>query len=162
MTRRRDRMFVLGAIGAIALAACSSEPVDDVTVSLDSLVAEAAPPPDLEPELIRVGEALYAQHCASCHGVELAGESDWRIPNDDRSLKPPPHNATGHTWHHSDRLLLETVRDGIDTPVSRMPVFARVLTDDDIEAILEFIKSNWGPQERLFQWEITWQEKQRG
>ena len=69
-------------------------------------------------------------------------------PNDDSSYPPPPHDSPGHTWHHPDRVLIEIIRDGSDFPQSRMPTFGDKLTDDDIEAILEFFKDNWGSEER--------------
>ncbi|MEC9312241.1 MAG: cytochrome c, partial [Pseudomonadota bacterium] len=51
------------------------------------------------------GEVLYAENCASCHGAELQGQPDWRAPGPDGRLPAPPHDETGHTWHHSDRVL---------------------------------------------------------
>jgi len=73
---------------------------------------------------------------------------------------PPPHDVTGHTWHHSDDLLLEIVTKGLDGVPSGMPRFKGVLTDDDILSILEFFKSGWRDEERAFQWQVTWQGRQ--
>ena len=42
-----------------------------------------------------------------------------------------------------------------------MPAFATVLSERDIADILEYLKANWGEQERGFQWQITWQETNR-
>ena len=36
-----------------------------------------------------------------------------------------------------------------------MTPFAGTLTEDDVLAILEFIKTSWGVDERLYQWEQT-------
>lgn len=101
------------------------------------------------------GPELYQQHCASCHRPDLSGDPDWKTPNDDGSYPPPPHDSSGHTWHHSDRVLLEIVRNGSDSPQSRMPAFGDRLTDEDILAILEFIKTSWGPAERDYQQQVN-------
>ena len=118
--------------------------------------------PDTETEVVvERGGDLYQANCASCHGTDLAGAPNWKTPNEDGSYPAPPHDSSGHTWHHSDRLLNEIIRDGSDLPQSRMPAFGDQLTDDDIEAILEFIKSSWGPQEREYQSQVTEQEEAR-
>jgi mono/diheme cytochrome c family protein len=36
-----------------------------------------------------------------------------------------------------------------------MPTFGDKLTREEVVAILEYIKSHWGPEERTFQWEQT-------
>jgi mono/diheme cytochrome c family protein len=119
------------------------------------------PPPPLDPQQVAQGQGLYNQYCAACHGLNGAGQPDWKIPNDDGSFKPPPHDISGHTWHHDDDLLLEIVTQGSDFPQSQMPTFGDQLTDDEVKAILEYIKSWWGPEERAFQWQVTWQASQQ-
>lgn len=107
---------------------------------------------------VALGAELYQEHCASCHRPDLSGDPDWKTPNDDGSYPPPPHDSSGHTWHHSDQLLLEIIRDGSNSPQSAMPAFGDRLTDADISAILEFIKTSWGPAERQYQQEVTQQD----
>lgn len=137
-----NRLIVAAAVLAAGIiTACSS---DTETMS------EAA--------LERGGE-LYQANCASCHGADLAGAADWKKPNDDGSYRPPPHDSSGHTWHHPDRVLIEIIRDGSDFPQSRMPAFGDRLTTEDIEAILEFIKTSWGPQEKAYQNQVTKQDQ---
>ena len=109
----------------------------------------------LDQDRVAVGAELYQENCASCHMADLSGDPDWKTPNDDGSYPPPPHDSSGHTWHHPDQVLIEIIRDGSDFPQSRMPAFGNRLTDDDIEAILEFFKANWGPRERAFQQQVT-------
>ena len=110
-------------------------------------------------EVLGRGAELYQQNCAQCHGADLSGDPDWKTPNEDGSYPPPPHDSSGHTWHHPDRILLEIISDGSDFPQSRMPAFGDRLDDDDIEAILEFIKSKWGPEERSYQRQVTDQDE---
>jgi mono/diheme cytochrome c family protein len=106
------------------------------------------------PELA-LGRDVYAAHCASCHGAELEGQPNWqtRLPNG--RMPAPPHDATGHTWHHSDDQLFTIVKSGVDAIVpgyeSDMPGFDGVLSKGEIRAVLAFIKSTWPTREREYQ-----------
>lgn len=101
------------------------------------------------------GASLYDTHCASCHGVDGEGMPNWKTPNADGSYPAPPHDSSGHTWHHSDDLLVDLVANGSDFAQSRMPAFGDRLDDDEIIAILEYIKTWWGPDELAFQREVS-------
>ncbi len=114
------------------------------------------PVPSLDPERVARGAELYAANCGACHGPELQGASDWKRSLPDGSLPPPPHDSSGHTWHHPDGLLLEIIANGGDPALnSKMPAFHEKLTLDEMRSILEFIKSKWGKDAREFQWWIT-------
>ena len=101
------------------------------------------------------GAALYAEHCAACHGPELEGQPDWRTPGADGVLPAPPHDETGHTWHHDNQLLFTYTRlggqetlaaRGVTNFTSGMPAFGDLMTEDEIWAVLAFIRSTW-PEE---------------
>ena len=100
---------------------------------------------------LATGRALYADHCAACHGVDLEGAPDWQRPGPDGRLPAPPHDETGHTWHHGDAMLFEYTQRGGQAYLddlgvafeSGMPAFGDVLKDDEIRAILAFIRSTW-------------------
>ncbi|WP_119680805.1 c-type cytochrome [Indioceanicola profundi] len=101
--------------------------------------------------VIARGAAIYADHCAACHGEQLEGQPDWRSRKPDGRLPAPPHDQTGHTWHHPDEVLFRIVKRGPAAAVagdyeSDMPGFAGVLNDEEIRAVLAFIKSTW-PQD---------------
>lgn len=70
-------------------------------------------------------------------------------------MPAPPHDETGHTWHHADSVLFGITKRGLVPPYappdyqSDMPGFARRLSDDDIWAVLAFIKSHWRTRELL-------------
>ncbi len=117
----------------------------------------AAPPiPTLVPEQITLGQTVYAKSCAACHGVNLEGKPNWQVPLSDGSLPPPPHDSTGHTWHHPDELLIDIIANGGDPKYnSQMPAFKDQLTSEQVAAVLEFIKSRWGRDEREYQWWMT-------
>lgn len=65
-----------------------------------------------EVERLALGRSLYGQHCASCHGVNLEGQPDWRKPLPNGRLPAPPHDASGHTWHHPDEILFRITKEG--------------------------------------------------
>lgn len=101
-----------------------------------------------DPELVAWGSEVYARSCASCHGAELQGEPNWTVRKADGTLPAPPHDASGHTWHHSDAQLFEMTKWGTAAVVgggypSNMPGFADKLVDGEIWAVLAFIKSDW-------------------
>lgn len=102
------------------------------------------------------GRAIYAAHCASCHGADLEGQPDWRVRQANGRLPAPPHDASGHTWHHPDRVLFEITRDGVAAHAppgyeSDMPGFGRTLSDAQIWAVLAYIKSRWPAEIRARQ-----------
>lgn len=105
--------------------------------------------------LAQEGARLYGEHCAACHGVNLEGQPDWMRRKPDGRLPAPPHDASGHTWHHSDRQLLMIVRDGLATIApgyaTDMPAFGQELSNKELLAILDFIKSRWQERQRAFQ-----------
>jgi mono/diheme cytochrome c family protein len=102
---------------------------------------------------VALGERVYAQHCAACHGAKLEGQPDWRKRLANGRLPAPPHDETGHTWHHADRVLFGITRNGLVPPnappnyESDMPAFAGKLSDDEIWAVLAYIKSRWTSRE---------------
>lgn len=101
------------------------------------------------------GRTLYANYCAACHGANLEGQPDWRQSLPNGRMPAPPHDASGHTWHHSDEELVLIVKGGLGAVApgyeSDMPAFGPVLSDDDIVAILGFLKSTWPKRERDYQ-----------
>jgi len=101
------------------------------------------------------GEALYVQYCAACHGVDGEGQPDWRTPNEQGVFPAPPHDSSGHTWHHSDQVLLRIIAEGGSMPNSGMPGFAEALDPAEMEAILAYIKTFWGSRELEFQQEVS-------
>lgn len=111
--------------------------------------------PDMnDPQRIAAGQIVYAQHCAACHGAELEGQPNWTVPRADGRLPAPPHDDSGHTWHHPFDQLFEITKFGMVPPnapenyASDMPAFGDRLTDAQIWAVLAYIRSRWSPEVR--------------
>lgn len=102
-------------------------------------------------ETVGVGARIYVTHCASCHGADLEGQPAWRDRRADGKLPAPPHDASGHTWHHPDGQLFKLTKIGPAalakakgvTYESDMPGYQGVLSDVEIVAVLSYIKSRW-------------------
>ncbi len=107
---------------------------------------------DLSLADVAIGESLYGAHCASCHGGELEGAPDWQTPGAGGIYPAPPHDETGHTWHHDDATLFAYTKlggagalnaQGLGGFQSGMPAFEDVLTEAEIRDVLAFIQSTW-------------------
>ncbi|MCL4798930.1 MAG: c-type cytochrome [Burkholderiales bacterium] len=102
---------------------------------------------------VALGKTVYDKHCAACHGANLEGQPRWQSRLPSGRMPAPPHDASGHTWHHPDELLFGMTKHGIVPGKyappgyeSDMPAFAGTLTDDEIWAVLAYIKSRWPPE----------------
>ncbi|HEV3011565.1 MAG TPA: cytochrome c [Burkholderiales bacterium] len=99
-----------------------------------------------------LGQKTYAQHCASCHGTKLEGQADWRKPLPNGRMPAPPHDDSGHTWHHPEEVLFGITKHGLVPPYappgyqSDMPPFGAVLSDAEIRAVLAYIGSHWSSE----------------
>lgn len=129
----------------------------------------ATPEPPQSVDLAE-GAELYQEYCASCHGADLEGQAGWRSAGEDGILPAPPHDETGHTWHHPDSILFDytklggkktLAKQGVDFQ-SGMPGFGNELTDAQIWNILAFIKSSWSARARQVQAVRTEAEQMRG
>jgi cbb3-type cytochrome c oxidase subunit III len=93
-----------------------------VAVLASALALRAAPEPD--------GAAIYKQKCVMCHGADGKG-----FP----AIKSP--DFTDPKWQASitDKEMVDAIKDGKKgTP---MPAFAGKLKDDEIQALVTFIRS---------------------
>ena len=98
-----------------------------------------------------MGEKVYLEQCASCHGVNLEGQNGWQDTMVNGMRLAPPHDKSGHTWHHSDQYLFLMTKYGIEELIGKkylnyMPAYKDVLTDNEIIAVLSYIKSTWPEQ----------------
>ena len=150
MSVRFRRAWVLAVAGAALLAAAGGV-IRQLGRDAERPLADAS-----DPALVALGAAVYGKHCASCHGRNLEGEPNWRRRRLDGTLPAPPHDATGHTWHHSDEQLFRLTREGPAAVAgkgyrSTMPGFAGTLEDREILAALAYVKSRWPAEVREVQ-----------
>jgi mono/diheme cytochrome c family protein len=134
-----------------------------------ALWQEGRPPadPDNRRQVAR-GQAVYARHCAACHGGKLEGQANWQVRLPSGRMPAPPHDASGHTWHHPDAVLFGITKHGLVPGKyappgyeSDMPAFGNVISDEDIWAVLAFIKSSWPQEIRRAQREIDSESRRR-
>lgn len=111
--------------------------------------------------LVARGAGVYGEHCAVCHGANLEGQTpEWRTRDERGALPAPPHDETGHTWHHPDQQLFIMVKHGMapfapEGYVSDMPAYDGILSDRDIIAVLSYIKSTWPPNIQASHTDLT-------
>jgi len=135
MTPRRIAMLViLGLAVLMIFLSTRTTPSDQ---SINARVSESVP----------AGAILYAQNCAVCHGDNLQGQPNWQQANADGSYPAPPHDASGHTWHHNDAYLIAVTTYGgaavTGVKTNAMPAFQNQLSDSDIALIINYIKGTW-------------------
>lgn len=140
MIWKRDLWLVLGVAAILGLGVWASYGLNwaDEVSGIDSA----------DSDMLALGRQVYAAECAACHGAELQGQADWRQRRSDGRLPAPPHDETGHTWHHPDAQLFALTKYGPAAIAggnyqSDMPAYEGVLSDDEIWAVLSYIKSRW-------------------
>lgn len=145
------------AVGAVTLALAPGlleQPAPAPETQAEPV--QPATPPALDSAEVALGERVYAEACASCHGANLEGQPDWQTRNAEGKLPAPPHDETGHTWHHPDAQLFAITKFGL-APIAGadyatdMPAFEGTLTDAEILAALAYIKSRWPERIRVHQ-----------
>ncbi len=145
-TDMNKRMLAIMAVTVVTVAAILAVLGWSAWPDPDPQHSEAS-----DSQMVERGATIYQQHCASCHGVNLEGQEGWQQRQPDGTLLAPPHDGSGHTWHHSDDMLFRITKFGTDAVVpgphkSAMIGFADILSDEEIWAALAYIKSRW-PQE---------------
>ncbi len=116
--------------------------------------------------IIENGKQIYSKNCASCHGINLEGQKNWMSRLPDGLMPAPPHDETGHTWHHSDRFLFMVTKYGIEEFIgekylNNMPVYKDILSDEEIIAVLSYIKSTWPSKIKKIHDQINEREKSK-
>ena len=98
-------------------------------------------------DLIELGRTIYEKNCLVCHGEARTGRGGL--------ANAPVHGPDGHTWHHPDGQLRELILGALDYPQKTMPSFVGRLTDSEVDAVLEYIKSNWDTPQLEWQAEVS-------
>lgn len=144
------------AIVAVAQGLSKEDPEAAVPAEIAGLSILGEP---VTADMVEQGGAIYAESCAACHGAQLEGQPDWRRRTEDGRMPAPPHDESGHTWHHADRDLFTITKRGVGAIVpgyeSDMPAFEDLLSDDEIKAVLAYIKTSWSERAREFQARVS-------
>lgn len=164
-------LIVALALASLLLAACSLAPVPARLVAMPMAATptefpfegESTPTPLPLPTLVAAevatGRQIYVKHCAACHGPNAEGEDPDATGRNAQGFYPaPPHDESGHTWHHPDNQLIDIIKNGRpEEPglFAAMPAFSHLLSEQEIEAVLTYFKSLWTEEQRQLQAEIT-------
>ncbi len=148
---RLKKLTQAGFLGSLAVAAVV------VAVGVSAIIDWNAKRAEAQ---IEQGQVVYGNACASCHGAKLEGQANWKSPKENGRLPAPPQDASGHTWHHADGVIFGIIKNGLQPYAgedyeSDMQPFAGILSDDEIAAVVAFIKSKWPEREKIYQAEIT-------
>lgn len=147
-------------LGLVLLAASVAFLAGAIVLALREEVRSPADPGDRQQ--VARGKAVYERHCAGCHGANLEGQPNWERKLATGRMPAPPHDASGHTWHHPDPMLFGMTKHGLvpgkyapPKYESDMPAFGGTLSDEEIWAVIAYIKSRWPEEIRRAQAEIT-------
>jgi mono/diheme cytochrome c family protein len=125
-----------------------------MAVYLASLPAEqeerqpAAAPPE---EVMKLGSALYGQHCADCHGKDGRGA----VSADGLPAYPPL--AGNRTLRQAAAVnAIRIVLNGGFAPATAgnprpygMPPYSPVLSDTEVAAVVSYVRASWGNGARM-------------
>lgn len=160
------RLLIFCLLSLLIAACAPAAPRYDITL----VAPEDVPTTTFTDPVLAQGEASYNLLCAHCHGYEGEGQLEATIANT-RALGMnlvPPSNADGHMWEHPDQLLIRVVQEGIQNPLDQFPMAEfggeNGLSEDEIRAILAYIKLWWTDEQREHQATLTrnWDERLRG
>ena len=102
--------------------------------------------PSYPVEQVAKGRDIYQANCATCHGADGAGYAQTNVP-------APALTGTEHAWHHPDSQIAGFIRNG----VGQMPAVGANWSDEDIDAVLSYIKQWWEPEQLAYQTESSQQ-----
>ncbi|BAS67367.1 c-type cytochrome [Bathymodiolus septemdierum thioautotrophic gill symbiont] len=99
---------------------------------------------DAEAKNVALGKVVFDKNCASCHGKAAVGlTKNWKQVLPNGKYPAPPLNGSAHAWHHSPKLLLSTINNGGAKLGGWMPGFKGKLSEDEKQAILDYLHSLW-------------------
>lgn len=132
----------LGLLLLLPLAACDQPPAGHTieTMSGAPVVRQH------DAAKVAAGMKVYRQHCARCHGANGEGDPLWRKVGPDGKYPPPPLDGSGHAWHHPRNWLAQMIREGSPPSQGNMPSWRDKLTEQEIDAVIEWFQSTWPDQ----------------
>jgi mono/diheme cytochrome c family protein len=80
------------------------------------------------------GKAIYTQYCVACHGADGKGNNglggDYSVVLKDRD----------------DAELIASIKNGKQGSIGAMPPWGAILNDAQVEAVLAYVKTEFGPK----------------
>ena len=120
--------------------------------SLPVLPMATKVPTKASPQSLQRGAALYAQHCATCHGADGQGAREADALTQQTLLIPALAGNRAIALSSSANIVLVILAGGY-APATQgnprpygMPPFVHVLSDEDIAAVATYIRASWGHQ----------------
>ncbi|MCS5590994.1 MAG: cytochrome c [Gammaproteobacteria bacterium] len=115
-----------------------------LSLSLLFLLLSACSTGDTGAKDVATGKAIFEANCVVCHGNKASGlVKNWKEKGANGKYPAPPLDGSAHAWHHSPALLLKTINEGGIKMGGQMPAFASALTNDEKQAVLDYIFSLW-------------------
>lgn len=115
-----------------------------LVVGIEGYIFQPAPELNPEPpatlENVAAGGALYATNCSGCHGENGLGNGPQAA-----GMVVPPANLVDHVPAHTNRGLYQFVQFGF--PDAGMPAFGQTLSNDELWAIVHYIRAEYGQGE---------------
>ncbi len=148
---------VLGPMAEVVFR--STQHLSEMDLRAIAVYLQALPPTEpprlrvrpTEPPQMRRGAEVYEARCADCHGKvgegALAGEAA-----SGRRAVPPLAGNRAVTMHRADNAILAVIRGGFPPATAGnprpygMPPLGQDLNDDEIAAVVTFIRNSWGNQ----------------
>lgn len=147
---------VVLATAVVAVAALLRPATEEPAPALVQEAVPVAAVAAVEHERLAQGKSLYQQYCAACHGALVSAGDSWRRLADRDQLPAPPHDDRGQTWQHPHWQLMEMIRGGVapfepEGWAADMPAFEDELSEEQVLAVLAYIRSHWSARSLEFQ-----------
>ena len=123
--------------GLFAVACGGSEPAKTTEPAKTEKKAEpakAAAPAAATATAKPDGKALYTQYCVACHGADGKGNNG--LGGDYSKVLP----------ERTDDELIAAIKNGKTGDIGAMPPWGAVLNDEQIQAVLTYVKAEFGPK----------------
>ncbi len=92
---------------------------------------------------VNLGEKVFSNNCAVCHGEKAEKTIHWKKTLEDGSYPPPPLNDKAHVWHHLKWQILQIITKGGEPYKGNMPAFGNKLSTKEKEAAIAFFQTFW-------------------
>jgi len=120
---------------SIAVSACA----------LPSIAVRPSPTPTPDP--VEVGQKVYLQLCAQCHGEQGEGYAN--------ELAAPALDSSEHAFHHANQEIYAVIVNGKQGLGRQMPPYGDQLTGDEACSLIAYLHTLWLPEHLAFQQEVT-------